>query len=153
MSIERSKIRWNGWGWAAHDDAMASRDDVWHWLAGELGMPSLLATPARPLAEITLRAPRLSAAERQCFASILGADRIRDDVFERAFHARGRSYHDLLRIRAGDLSTAPDAVLYPRGADEILRVLSFASENAIAIVPFGGGTSVVGGVTASDGGL
>ncbi|MGD0189229.1 MAG: FAD-binding oxidoreductase [Rhizomicrobium sp.] len=146
--IDRNKLRWNGWGWAAHDDAMAARDDVWQWLAGELGMPSLLATPARPLAEIKLAPSRLSAGERQCFVSILGADRIHDDAFERAFHARGKSYHDLLRLRAGDLSGAPDAVLYPRGTEEVLKLLAFASENGIAVIPYGGGTSVVGGVTA-----
>jgi alkyldihydroxyacetonephosphate synthase len=153
MSIERSKIRWNGWGWAAHDDAMAGREDVWRWLAGELGMPSLLATPARPLEEIALAPSRLTPAQRQCFASMLGADRIHDDKFERAFHARGKSYHDLLRLRAGDLSVAPDAILYPRGTEEVLRVLAFASDNEIAVVPFGGGSSVVGGVSAEANGF
>ena len=49
-----------------------------------------------------------------CWLAILGADRIREDKYERAFHARGRSYHDLLRLRAGDLASAPDAVVYPR---------------------------------------
>ena len=149
MSIERSKIRWNGWGWTAHDDAMAGREELWMWLAGELGMPSLLATPARPLDDIKLPPPQLTPAERQCFASILGAERVHDDPYERAFHARGKSYHDLLHLRAGDLCVAPDAVLYPRGTDEVLRLLAFASENGVAVVPYGGGSSVVGGVSAS----
>ncbi|HEY5338817.1 MAG TPA: FAD-binding oxidoreductase, partial [Rhizomicrobium sp.] len=74
-----------------------------------------------------------------------------DDTYERAFHARGRSYHDLLHLRAGDLSIVPDAVIYPRGTDEVLSALSFAAQNGIAIVPFGGGTSVVGSVTADAG--
>jgi alkyldihydroxyacetonephosphate synthase len=151
MSIDRARIRWNGWGWAAHSDETAGREELWQWLANELGMPSLLASPARPLEEIALASPRLSSAERQCFVSLLGADRLRDDAYERAFHAYGRSYQDLLRLRSGDLSAAPDAVLYPRSTDEVLRVLAFASENAIAVVPYGGGTSVVGGVSASAG--
>jgi alkyldihydroxyacetonephosphate synthase len=151
MTIERSKIKWNGWGWTAHQDPFAGRDDLWTWLAGELGMPSLLATPARPLEDIELASPRLNPAERQAFAAILGADRVHTDNYERAFHARGRSYFDLLRLRAGDLSVAPDAVLYPRGEAEVLSALSFASENGIAVVPYGGGTSVVGGVSAANG--
>jgi alkyldihydroxyacetonephosphate synthase len=150
MSIERSKIRWNGWGWAAQGDALAGREDLWNWLAGELGMPSLLATPARPLEDIKLPPSRLTPAERQCFVSILGAERVHDDTYERAFHARGKSYHDLLHLRAGDLSIAPDAVLYPRGTDEVLRLLAFAGENDVAVVPYGGGSSVVGGVSASE---
>jgi alkyldihydroxyacetonephosphate synthase len=153
MSIERSKIQWNGWGWAAHREQAPIGEEVWTWLAGELGMPSLLATPARPLDELTIAPSRLSAAERAQFTQILGDERVRDDQYERAFHARGRSYHDLLHLRAGDLSTAPDAVLYPRGTGEVLAVLSFAADNGIAVVPFGGGTSVVGGVTADDGGF
>ncbi len=83
----------------------------------------------------------------------MSADRVREDNYERAFHALGRSYHDLLRLRAGDLSTAPDAVLYPRGGDEVQTLLAAAAELGIAVIPFGGGTSVVGGVTAANGAL
>ena len=91
MTIDRTKLRWNGWGWAAHKNGLGNREELWTWLAGELGMPSLLATPARPLEEIALAPPRLTAEQRQKFADMLGADRVRDDAFERAFHARRRN--------------------------------------------------------------
>jgi len=149
MSIDRSKIQWNGWGWAAHKDSIP--DAAWPWIAAELGMPSLLATPARPLEEIALPATRLDDEGRAKFAGIVGADRVHGDKYERAFHARGRSYHDLLYLRAGNIPSAPDAVIYPRGTDEVLALLSYASESGIAVVPFGGGTSVVGGVSANAG--
>jgi alkyldihydroxyacetonephosphate synthase len=149
--LDRTKIRWNGWGWTAHKDEIGAREELWTWLAAQLGMPSLLATPARPLEGIELPAPRLSTIARQKFVDLLGPDRVRDDAYERAFHALGRSYYDLLRLRAGDLATAPDAVLYPRGGDEVLAVLSLAADQDIAVVPFGGGTSVVGGVSATTG--
>ena len=151
MTIDRTQIRWNGWGWTAHKDELAGREEIWTWLAGELGMPALLATPARPLESITLPAARLPADAHARFVALLGADRVRDDAYERAFHALGRSYHDLLSLRAGDLSVAPDAVLYPRSGEEVLSVLSAASEMAIAVVPYGGGSSVVGGVSAGTG--
>lgn len=151
MSIDRSKISWNGWGWAAHKDALAGREDVWTWLAGELGMPSLLATPPRDIADVTLPATRLPIDTRAKLVAMLGQDRVRDDNYERAFHALGRSYHDLLKLRAGELSTAPDAVLYPRGTDEVIALLAFAAENDVAVVPYGGGTSVVGAVNADRG--
>jgi alkyldihydroxyacetonephosphate synthase len=151
MTIDRAKIRWNGWGWAAHEDALAGRDEVWAWLAGELGMPALLATPARPLESIALPASRLPAEARAKLAGIIGAERVKDDAYERAFHALGRSYHDLLRLRAADLSQVPDAVLYPHSAEDIMSVLQAAAELGIAVVPYGGGTSVVGGVTAAPG--
>jgi alkyldihydroxyacetonephosphate synthase len=151
MAMERNKIRWNGWGWAAHKDTLAARDEVWTWLAAELCMPSLLATPARPLEDSKLPAQRLDTKTLEALRAVLGADRVRDDLHERAFHALGRSYHDLLRLRAGDLPVAPDAVLYPRGTDEVLALLAFAAEREIAVVPYGGGTSVVGGVSAAPG--
>ncbi|MBV9990451.1 MAG: FAD-binding oxidoreductase [Alphaproteobacteria bacterium] len=151
MSIDRTKIRWNGWGWAAHKDALGAREDIWAWLASELGMPSLLATPPRPLDDIPLPPPRLDADTRGELVAMLGPDRVRDDAYERAFHALGQSYHDLLRLRAGDLTLAPDAVLYPRGSDEVLALLAFCAERDVAVVPYGGGTSVVGGVSAAPG--
>ena len=151
MSIDRSAIRWNGWGWTAHKDQLAEQEILWTWLASERGMPALLATPARPLESITLPATSLAANVRARFVEVLGADRVRDDTFERAFHARGKSYHDLIQVRAGNVSTAPDAVLYPRTTEEVQAILAVAGECGIAVVPFGGGTSVVGGVTASQG--
>jgi len=151
MGVDRAKIRWNGWGWAAHKDEFAQRDDLWKWLASELGMPALLATPARPLEELELPGGKLPLPDREALNAIAGAENVRDSAYERAFHALGRSYHDLLRLRAGDLSTAPAAVVYPRGADEVLAVLAFAARERIAVVPFGGGTSVVGGVTGARG--
>src|ERR1043166_1489670 len=139
--IERSKLRWNGWGWAAHQDDIAGRAEVWDLLAGELGMPSLLATPARPLDEISLAPSRLDPAVRESLAAIVGPEQLRDDKFERASHALGQSYHDLLRLRAGDLSQAPDAVVYPRSGDEVLALLGLASERAIPAAPCGRGTA------------
>jgi len=153
MSADHANIRWNGWGWAAHTDRLAEQEEVWNWLAGELGMPALLATPARSLESVTLAPSRLTVEDRARFIEILGADRVRDSQFERAFHARGRSYHDLLYLRSGDLSAAPDAVLYPRSAEEVAASLSAASDGRIAVVPYGGGTSVVGGVTGAKGAL
>jgi alkyldihydroxyacetonephosphate synthase len=152
MSIDQSKLRWNGWGLVAHSDPAAARDELWDWLAAELGMPSLLATPARPLDEIALPPSRLAADERDALVTILGEDHVHEDDFTRAYHARGRSYHDLLHLRAGDLSTAPDIVVCPRGTEEIQAVLMLADARGIAVVPFGGGSSVVGGVTGLRGG-
>ena len=151
MAIERGKIRWNGWGWSAHKDTLAGREEVWSWLAEEVGMPSLLATPARKLEDIELPKPQLAADARARLAAIVGEENVRDDSHERAFHALGRSYHDLLRLRAGDLSQAPDAAIYPRATEEVLALLSLAAERDIAVVPYGGGTSVVGGVSANRG--
>jgi alkyldihydroxyacetonephosphate synthase len=64
----------------------------------------------------------------------------------RATHATGRGYKDLVRLRSGTLERAPDAVLFPTDEDSVALVLDFAGRRRFAVVPFGGGTSVVGGV-------
>ncbi len=90
--------------------------------------------------------PALPAATRERLAAIVGAEHVRDDRETRIVHAVGRSYPDLVRIRSGDASSAPDAVVLPGSADEVKAVLEACAQARIAIVPFGGGTSVVGGV-------
>jgi len=63
-----------------------------------------------------------------------------------ARHAAGKSLPDLLRLRSGRVPRAPDAVVFPRDADGVAAVLRLAAAEDLAVVPFGGGTSVVGGV-------
>jgi len=60
--------------------------------------------------------------------------------------AVGQSYPDLVRLRSGRLEDAPDAVVLPGTSSEVARVLEVCTAEGIAVVPFGGGTSVVGGV-------
>jgi alkyldihydroxyacetonephosphate synthase len=60
--------------------------------------------------------------------------------------AVGRSYPDLVRLRIGRLDAAPDAVVLPGSAEQVAAALEVCSREGIAVVPFGGGTSVVGGV-------
>ncbi len=140
MSIERKKLHWNAYGWAAHIDEWASRDDVWDWLAEQMRMPALLATPARALDDIFLPPSKLNSRQLDELAQIVGIECIRVDPYERAFHACAKTYAGLLALRNGTISRAPDAILYPRSDDEVLRVLRFATDNGCAVVPWGGGT-------------
>ena len=80
--------------------------------------------------------------------AIVGADHVRTDDATRALRTRGKSTPDLLRARAGDLDDAPDAVVRPADHDEVERLLALAVEHRLALVPFGGGTSVTGGLVA-----
>ncbi|WP_309504754.1 MULTISPECIES: FAD-binding oxidoreductase [Nocardioides] len=81
-------------------------------------------------------------------AAIVGADQVRTDDETRRLRTRGKSTPDLLRARSGDLGDAPDAVVRPGDHDEVASVLAFAVEHRLAVVPFGGGTSVTGGLVA-----
>ncbi len=79
---------------------------------------------------------------------ICGTEAVRVDAESRCRHACGRSYLDLLELRSGMIASAPDAVVLPGSEAEIAAVLRACSRQGCAVVPFGGGTSVVGGVSA-----
>lgn len=148
MSIDRSALRWNGWGAIKHENPLPAGAPQWEWIRKTLNMSRLPDTPPVPLGEITLPDSRLSQATRDRLRAIVGGEQLRTDAYERAFHARGRSYHDLLHLRAGKLDVVPDAVVYPRSADEVLAVVKLCAEEDISLIPFGGGSSVVGGINA-----
>src|SRR6185312_4312763 len=112
--MESIQTRWNGWGSSGHGDPLAANEPAWRWLAASFGMPALLATPPRALADCGVPPSRLPESARQKLIALLGASNVRQGDAERAQHAAGRTLSDLLRLRGGDLSTAPDAVLYPR---------------------------------------
>jgi alkyldihydroxyacetonephosphate synthase len=102
--------------------------------------------PAVPVADIVLPEGRLPAAAAAALAAAVGPAHLRTDREARLTCAGGASYVDLLRKRAGDVSDAPDAVVEPASHDEVMAVLRVCAEHRVAVVPFGGGTSVVGGV-------
>jgi len=151
MTIDRTSLRWNGWGPVGQPDALPDDSSAWDWIADALGMQTPLPkTPAKDLGACSLPASGLDGENRLELERIVGANQVHTGDYERAFHARGKSYHDLLWLRAGDLSNAPDAVVYPRSAEETQKLVEFAAARDIVLVPYGGGSSVVGGVTARE---
>ena len=148
MTIDRTTLRWNGWGPVKQENPLPADAPQWAWIEEALGVSRLPSTPAVALHDIRLPHSRLSEDVLGKLRSICGDNQVRADDYERAFHARGKSYHDLLYLRAGKLDMAPDAVVYPRSADEVLAIVKLCAEEDIALIPFGGGSSVVGGVNA-----
>ena len=110
----------------------APAEPGWRWLAQSLEMPALLATPARPRAELALPASRLPDAARQKLAALLG-ERLRTDDEARIAHAAKADAASVLRLRGGDLSQAPDAVLCPHNEDEVLALLQICAEAGIVL--------------------
>jgi alkyldihydroxyacetonephosphate synthase len=108
----------------------------------------LTPQPPASVESAVLPASRLPATTRSAFVDALGADAVVDDATTRAWHAGGQSYLDLIRRRRGDGSDAPDAVLYPSSATHVAEVLRICTGERVAVVPWGGGTSVVGGLSA-----
>lgn len=127
-----------GWGDPARRTGLPA--EAAHWLTRRVGAP----TPSVPvpLERVVLPASRLDADQLAALAAT-GAE-VRTDDETRARDAAGRSYLDLLALRSGRFD-APDAVVQPT-ADQVGAVLRACEQAGVAVVPFGGGTSVVGGV-------
>lgn len=103
-------------------------------------------TPA--VAEVTLPQPGLSEELLGSLRAVVGAGAVLTDDATRRLRTRGKSTPDLLRARTGDLTDAPDAVVRPASHEDVAAVLAWAVEHHVAVVPFGGGTCVTGGLAA-----
>ena len=132
---------WNGWGDPARRPGLSA--SVIGFLAKKFGGRLTPTPPPVPLTEIALAPSALSAELLSQLAAIAP---VSDGPEARIAHARGKSYRDLIRIRTGDASGAPDAVVLPTSPGQVEKLLELCSKEGIAVVPFGGGTSVVGGI-------
>ena len=136
-------MKWNAWG----DPAAAKplSDGIRALLKQALGVDGV-GTRELEASDVTLRPSALTDADRDALAAIVGADHLRVDDEGRLLRAGGKSTLDLLRRKDSGVQDAPDAVLLPGGEEDIAEIFRFCSDRGIAIVPFGGGTSVVGGL-------
>ena len=125
VDVERRRKHW-GWGFEDEEPVPAAG------IAAHLGFGSEPEAPV-PLADVELPPPRVETP----YAS---------DRWSRAAHAAGRSYMDVVRGMRGEFPHPPDGVATPASEEELRSVLDWCGEHDVAVVPFGGGTSVVGGV-------
>lgn len=140
MSGPRRDSKWWGWGDPAN---LPELDDV------------ALATLRERIGELS-PSPRVADMEEfelpdpqplpPSLVDAVGEESVFTDAEDRLRHATGCGYIDLARLRQGRLDAAPDAVLVPTDSAAVQRVLRASADEGVAVVPFGGGTSVVGGV-------
>lgn len=135
---DRTRSTW-GWGWADAFPDASEREELATMAESFLGVDDLEPRDPTPLDEARLPEPGLDVPKE--LAGFATRERR-----ERAFHARGLSTPDVIRGFRGDYASAPDLVAYPRDETEVAEVVDWAREAGAAVVPFGGGTSVVGGV-------
>lgn len=129
------------WGWGYEDEqpAPAELRETAAFLAARLGFGSPEPETAVAIEAVRLPAPRLHPPGEL-------ADRFTTDPHERARHGYGRSYRDVVRAFRGRFDHPPDLVAHPRDEADVVAILEWAVREGAAVIPFGGGTSVVGGV-------
>lgn len=133
--------RWNGWG----DDKNA--------LDYELSTTALRFLESL----IGKSTPLLDASLEQVLASVPDSRLPPHDLYsleaeDRLRHARGQSLPDWLALRSGEFGVFPDAVAFPQSSKEVQSLLQYAAEHELDVIPYGGGTSVVGHINPEDAG-
>ncbi|GAB3461807.1 FAD-binding oxidoreductase [Actinophytocola sediminis] len=117
------------------------------WLSSKTGLTET-STPAAPDSALVVADSALPEPAREALEAVVGVGHVLLGRDDRLGRSGGMSYVDLLRHRGtGDL-TVPDAVVVPADPEQVAQVLVVCAEHRIGLVPFGGGTSVVGGVSA-----
>jgi alkyldihydroxyacetonephosphate synthase len=136
----RRDSKW--WGWGEPEKLPELDDAAREVLRERLG--ELEPWPlARELGDFEL--PEANGLPRAVLDAV-GEENVFTSAEDRLRHATGSGYVDLARLRLGALEDAPDAVLVPQDAEAVRRAIDACAAAGVAIVPFGGGTSVVGGV-------
>lgn len=128
------------WGWGYEDQAPTANQlrEAAEGIRRRFGFGGEVERPVA-LEAVSLREPRLK------LPSGFG-DLFSDGRYERISHGLGKAYRDVVRGFYGKFENPPDLVAFPKDESEIEAVLSWAEAEGAAVIPFGGGTSVVGGV-------
>ena len=132
------RLKFYGWGNEGEGLDMPERERLFRFVSDKLGVQPRPSSPPQA-SEIALRPPRVSAP-----AALAGL--LTHEPYERLLHTYGKSYPETVRAFARDFANAPDLVALPRSEADIAAVLDWASGAKVAVIPFGGGSSVVGGV-------
>jgi alkyldihydroxyacetonephosphate synthase len=138
----RRDTKW--WGWGDEDRRVELSDEALAPVREQLGVePGATGESPPPIGAVALPEARPLPAS---IATAAGEEGIAGDAEQRIRHATGKSYPDLVRLRSGALEHAPDAIVLPTDSGQLEAVLGACAAENVAVVPFGGGTSVVGGV-------
>jgi len=136
-------MKWNAWGDPA--EAKPLSEGIRSLIKQALGVEKSAEDELEP-EQVRLRPSALSPADRDGLAAVVGAEYCGIEDRSRLLRAGGKSTLDLLRRKDSGVQDAPDAVLLPGNEEEIAEIIRYCADHSIAIVPFGGGTSVVGGL-------
>ena len=139
------KMKWWGWGREGESSSIPNPQGFWSFLEQNLG-PLEQAPRVSSLDDIALPPCRLTSKDLVDLRELFGESGVTTEDPDRINHSYGKSYVDLLRIRRGMVESGPDVVVFPQRQEQIQDLLTLASHRAWAVVPYGGGTSVVGGV-------
>lgn len=142
-------MTFTGWG-DPHKATDPSRlPKLWPFIHRTIGLTAAHRTPVADPEKIDLPPSRADAGLLAALRAIVGAAHAATDHRNRVLHSYGKSYRDLLRAQRGEIGRAPDVVVFPATHAEVEQLMTLARERGVKLIPFGGGTNIVGAVEAS----
>lgn len=141
-------MKWHGWGDPDITFPMADKPTLWPWIVNKLGIVDGATPTTLPVAleSVAMAATRTSPRMLETLRGVLRPEQITLDAHERLLHSYGKSFPDLFRVRNGIVTRAPDAVLFPDSHDQVQALVMLAHQHNFCLIPFGGGTNIVGGI-------
>jgi alkyldihydroxyacetonephosphate synthase len=138
-------MKW--WGWGEEDETFPLPDPEGFWAyvrqrLGETGESPRIDS----LEAVDVRPSRLEGRDLEALRRAASEGAVATDAVARAVYSSGKGYCDMLRLRRGEVPNPTDAVVWPETEEQVAAILDLAAGRGIAVVPFGGGTSVVGGL-------
>ncbi len=139
MATAQRRLKHWGWGYEDQQPESDQVEQIARAVTDRLGFEVDEIEEPASLEAVELRKPRLRAPGR--FAQMFS-----DDRYDRLSHALGKAYRDVVRGFRGEFPNPPDLVAYPQSAEDVDLLLNYCADEKAAAIPYGGGTSVVGGV-------
>ena len=144
-------MKWWGWGDPAVSFPMSEKPLLWPFIQKSLGLTDACRmTPPVDRSLVRLPAQNMNADFVRAIGAFLKPDQIATDDDQRLIHTYGKSFPDLFRVRQGIVDNAPDMVLFAESHSEVEKIVQAAHQFSVRLVPFGGGTNIVGGVEHLD---
>src|SRR5690349_3161366 len=136
-----TQARLKFWGWGRENEQLSGEEiaQLERAYAGHFGVASFDTTPVPRAEEIQLRAPRVSVPGNLSALCSIEHD-------ERLLYSYGKSFYDSAKAFARDFSNPPDVIAFPQNESDLVSVLDWCDSVDGIVIPWGGGSSVVGGV-------
>lgn len=142
--MNTNQIKWWGWGVFDHSYHLKSPAHFQKFLVSHFGTTSY--SPPPKFEPASVRKSGLARKHISELGKLLGDEWVSLDELVRATHSMGKSYKDLIRFRSLAFSRIVDAVVFPAGEEQVQALVGLTAQYGITLIPFGGGTTVVGGV-------
>jgi len=139
--MSQRRLKFWGWGYEDQGPTREQQERIAQLLTARYGIADIRVAEPPRLEEIRLRPPRV--APPPSLAHLCSSE-----PYDRAGHTYGKGFRDVVRGFQREFPDPPDVVAFPRGEDDVAALLDWCGEASAAAIPYGGGSSVVGGVEA-----